>query len=113
MTNSNTGPNRNFRVPCWQNCVELIEFSFHVEGNIARIVYRYWSVNENQDFIFTGKITTVPMSEKYNAPRARSTAVSLIFAARPDRGLSDVWGKFGGAETLSGNVENDNEDRYN
>jgi hypothetical protein len=48
----------------------------------------------------------LPISEKYNAPRARSTALSLVFAALPERGLMGTLEKTGGAEILSGNVEN-------
>jgi hypothetical protein len=64
----------------------------------------------NQNVKWWNAMSVLPISEKYNAPRACSTAVSFIFAARPDRGLSEALANFGGAETLSGNVEKVNDD---
>ena len=53
------------------------------------------------------------MSEKNKAPRARSRGVSLILSLLPERGLTMVLVKTGGAETLSGSVENVRTELYN
>ena len=54
----------------------------------------------------------IPLSEKKSTPRDRSTGVWLIFARRPERGLTLALEITGGRATLSGKVEKESADLY-